>query len=97
MKLIRIVRMTFQEDQVDTFLDIFEMSKDKIAAMPGCNFVELLQDYNESNIFSTYSIWDSEDDLNNYRKSELFGGVWKATKALFSDKPIAFSLKKTTL
>lgn len=95
MKLIRIVKMTFQEDKTDAFLDIFESSKDKIAAMPGCNSVELLQGYNEENVFSTYSIWDSEEDLNNYRKSELFGGVWKATKALFADKAVAFSLKKT--
>lgn len=95
MKLIRIVRMTFQENKVADFLEIFESSKDKIAAMPGCNSVTLLQDYNESHIFSTYSIWDSEDDLNNYRKSELFGGVWKATKKLFADKPLAFSLKET--
>lgn len=94
MKLTRIVRMTFQEDKVDAFLEIFESSKDKIAGMPGCNSVELFQDYNQGHIFSTYSIWDSEEDLNNYRKSELFGGVWKATKALFSDKPVAFSLKK---
>lgn len=87
--------MTFKEDKVTDFLEIFESSKEKIAGMPGCNSVELLQDYNEENIYSTYSIWDSEENLNNYRKSELFGGVWKATKALFDDKPIAFSLKKT--
>ena len=94
MKLIRIVRMTFKEDKVDAFLEIFESSKEKIAGMQGCNSVELLQDYNVPNIFSTYSIWDSEEDLNNYRKSVLFGGVWKATKTLFDDKPVAFSLKK---
>ena len=94
MKLIRIVRLTFQEDKVDVFLDIFESSKEKITRMPGCNSVELLQDFNAPNIFSTYSIWDSEEALNNYRKSELFGGVWKATKILFADKPVAFSLKK---
>ena len=86
--------MTFQEDKVDTFLKIYESSKNKIAGMDGCNSVELLQDYNSPNIFSTYSVWDSEEDLNNYRKSVLFGKVWKSTKMLFSDKPIAFSLKK---
>ena len=89
--------MTFKKEKVAVFLEIFESSKEKIAGMAGCNSVELLQDYNEDNIFSTFSIWDSEEDLNNYRKSELFGGVWKATKALFADKPVAFSLKKTNL
>lgn len=96
-KLTRIVRMTFKPDKVEDFIEIFTSSKEAIAEMPGCRSVELLQDYNAENIFSTYSIWDSEEDLNNYRKSELFGKVWKSTKALFDDKPIAFSLKKFDL
>lgn len=89
--LIRIVRMTFQEDKTADFLEIFRNSKDKIRAFEGCNHVELLQDLNHPNIYSTYSLWDSEEHLNNYRDSELFGQVWKATKALFSDKPQAWS------
>lgn len=94
MKLIRIVRMTFDEHKIEDFLQIFNASKQKIAAMPGCNSVELLQDYHKNNIFSTYSVWNSEEDLNNYRNSALFGQVWKSTKALFCEKPIAFSLKE---
>jgi heme-degrading monooxygenase HmoA len=42
----------------------------------------------------TYSIWDSEEVLEQYRDSELFKSVWTFTKTLFSDKPTAFSAKK---
>ena len=59
--------------------------------------IELLQDYNLPNSFSTYSYWQSEEDLNNYRNSEIFNDVWARTKVLFSEKPIAFSLKQHTL
>ncbi|SIR13106.1 putative quinol monooxygenase [Pontibacter lucknowensis] len=89
--LIRIVRMTFQPEKTADFLEIFRNSKEKIRAFDGCNHVELLQDLNHPNIYSTYSLWDSEKHLNNYRDSELFGQVWKATKALFADKPQAWS------
>lgn len=92
--LIRIVRMTFQEEKVADFLEIFRNSKEKIRAFEGCQHVELLQDLHQPNVYSTYSHWQTEEHLNRYRSSELFGQVWPATKALFSDKPQAWSLKK---
>jgi heme-degrading monooxygenase HmoA len=41
----------------------------------------------------TVSIWESEDDLNAYRNSELFENTWAKTKVLFNDKPEAWSLE----
>ncbi len=95
--LIRIVKMTFEHSKVDDFLAVFEESKLKIRNMPGCSHVELLQDYNLPNGFTTYSYWDTEEDLNNYRNSVIFKAVWAKTKVLFSAKPIAFSLKQHTV
>ena len=92
--LVRIVRMTFKPEEVDAFLDLFHSTKDKIRNFEGCQHLELMQDYNQPNIFITYSYWESEAHLNQYRFSPLFGEVWKATKAKFADKPLAFSSKK---
>ena len=89
--LIRIVRMTFKEDSVDEFLAIFEESKNKIKTFPGCHYLELHRDYDRANIFITYSKWEDDNALNDYRKSELFGEVWERTKRLFSEPPVAFS------
>lgn len=93
--LIRIVRMTFQADKTADFVQVFLDSRELIKAFVGCNHVELLQDYDDPTIFSTYSLWDSEEALNNYRKSELFGRVWKETKKLFAAPAQAFSSKPT--
>jgi len=92
--LIRIVRMTFIPEEVDAFLELFHSTKEKIRNFEGCKHLELLQDYNQPNVFVTYSYWESEAHLNQYRFSPLFGEVWKATKAKFADKPVAFSSKK---
>lgn len=92
--LIRIVRMTFQEDNVDDFLKVFEASKEKIKGFEGCEHLELHKDYHAPNIFSTYSIWVNDAALDNYRHSELFKGVWKQTKPLFKEKPVAFSNRR---
>ncbi|SDD57229.1 Quinol monooxygenase YgiN [Algoriphagus faecimaris] len=92
--LIRIVRMTFVEERVPDFLENFEANKAHIRNFPGCRHLELWQDENHKNIFMTYSYWESEEALNQYRDSELFKTVWAFTKSLFAEKPQAFSSKK---
>jgi quinol monooxygenase YgiN len=89
--LIRIVRMTFQQEKVEEFLTIFANSKDKIRNFEGCIYLELLRDANDPHIFITYSQWENEDALEQYRQSSLFKTTWAQTKVLFSDKPLAFS------
>src|SRR5690554_4322206 len=92
--LIRIVHMTFQPERVKDFLVIFENSKNTIKDFEGCLHLELLKDYQDENIFSTYSHWKNEEALNNYRDSEVFKNIWSETKNLFLDKPNVFSFKK---
>ncbi len=89
----RIVRMSFQPDKVDDFLSVFNASKIFIASFEGCRSLKLLQDANKSNVYFTYSIWESADNLEAYRKSKLFENTWAQTKILFNDKPQAWSTK----
>jgi heme-degrading monooxygenase HmoA len=70
---------------------IFHNSKEQIAAFPGCSGLQLLRDANKNHVYFTYSHWENEDALNNYRHSALFTTVWAQTKALFNDKPQAWS------
>jgi len=89
--LIRIVRMTFKEDKVEKFLEIFENSKKLIRTFPGCSYLELHRDFTVKNIYITFSKWKDEEALNNYRNSKLFKEVWASTKVLFAAPPMAFS------
>ena len=91
---VRIVKMSFSEENIPTFLENFELMKDKIRNTAGNRFLELYQDKNNKCIFFTYSYWETEEDLENYRKSELFTEVWAFTKKLFNDKPEAWSVDK---
>ena len=88
--LVRIVRMTFQDDKLPDFHAIFDRSKYHIRAFPGNRHLELLSDPDNPNVRMTYSLWDSADALDAYRQSELFRTTWAATKVLFADKPVAF-------
>lgn len=92
--IIRIVKMTFHPEKTESFQEIFSSSKSLIRNMPGCSHLELLRDVNNPCIFFTYSFWNSEADLDNYRNSEVFANVWAKTKVLFNAKPEAWSVNQ---
>lgn len=92
--IVRIVKMSFSEVHIDEFLDNFNLKKEQIRHFEGCQFLELYRDINHPNIFFTYSHWDTEADLENYKQSALFKTVWAKTKPLFNAKPEAWSVEK---
>ncbi|MBE0390446.1 MULTISPECIES: putative quinol monooxygenase [unclassified Flavobacterium] len=91
---VRIVKLSFHEENISAFLENFESIKDRIRSAPGNRLLELYQDKTNKNIFFTYSYWETEADLEAYRKSEFFNEVWTFTKKLFNDKPEAWSVDK---
>lgn len=91
---VRIVKLSFHEEHIPAFLANFEIMKERIRNASGNRFLELYQDKNNPSIFFTYSYWETEADLENYKNSELFNEVWSFTKKLFNDKPEAWSLDK---
>ncbi|MCK5677325.1 MAG: antibiotic biosynthesis monooxygenase [Flavobacteriaceae bacterium] len=91
---IRIVKMSIDKDKIEEFLSNFHQNKEKIRNFQGCQFLELYQDKNDDNIFFTYSYWNTEEDLENYRKSDFFQNVWSKTKILFNENPQAWSVNK---
>ncbi len=92
--ITRIVKMSFDTDKIETFIEIFANAKSKIAAFPGCSGVTLYRDILHSHLFFTYSEWESADALEEYRQSLLFKETWAKTKILFKEKPQAWSIQK---
>ena len=77
-------------------MDLFNEAYPKITAMPGCQSLQLLRDINTPEILFTYSHWENDAALQNYRNSELFSGTWAKTKVLFAEKAEAWSVKTIT-
>lgn len=90
--ITRIVKLTFRPDAADDFIGVFNATQSRIEAFEGCNGVKVYRDANQENVFFTISDWDSEEALENYRRSELFAQVWGRAKTYFDGKPEAWSL-----
>jgi quinol monooxygenase YgiN len=92
--IVRIVKLSFHPENIPAFLENFDQIKSQIRNSAGNRFLELYQDKQNPSIFFTYSHWETEQDLENYRKSAFFDEVWSFTKKLFNDKPEAWSVNK---
>ncbi|HZH68216.1 MAG TPA: antibiotic biosynthesis monooxygenase family protein, partial [Chitinophagales bacterium] len=84
----------FRTEEIGPFKELFEEISPQIRNFEGCSKLELLQQVDQPEVFLTYSYWDSEEALNNYRYSELFKGFWKIAKSKFEAKPEAWSHHK---
>lgn len=86
----RIVKLTVLPNEIENFKSFFIKSKPIILSF-GCHHVECLQSTVDSQIFFTYSHWDSEEALDIYRHSEAFAIIWKKTKSSLSERAEAWS------
>lgn len=89
----RFVKMVFIPEKVAEFEALFEEVRSRIGTFPGCQTVYLMQDVHQPNVLFTYSRWQDETALAQYRDSDLFRETWRRTKVLFADKPEAWSLE----
>jgi len=94
MAILRIVRMVFDPARLSEFHEVFDANKVQIGNFPGCLHLELHGDLKDERVRYTHSLWQSEEDLETYRQSDLFRGAWAISKTLFVEKPQAFSLVK---
>ena len=72
--LIRIVKLTLKKENIASFEQIFEETKNFIRNFEGCLSLELYQDRKQPNIFFTYSTWEKEENLDDYRRSDSASG-----------------------
>jgi heme-degrading monooxygenase HmoA len=86
--------MHFKPEKIQEFEAMFDRIKEQIRNQPGCELLELYQDLSKPEEFFTYSYWQTENDLNNYRESALFREIWPTTKAMFNAPPTAHSVVK---
>ena len=82
--ITRVVKMTFKSGNSPAFKEVFNSSKTFIRSFKGCLHLSLLESQTEPDVFFTYSKWQDETSLNQYRDSLLFKNTWAKTKILFA-------------
>ena len=89
--ILRIVKLQFKDDCIESFLLHFNTVKERVATSEGCHQMMLQRDKHNPAIFFTISSWVSEEHLNNYRASSFFEDTWKKIKPWFSERAQAWT------
>ncbi len=90
--ITRLVKLSIQSERLEEFHELFEINKKSIRNFDGCKHLEVLGGL-ENEVVFTFSRWQSENHLNQYRKSELFGRIWPKVKEMMNAKPEAWTLQ----
>ena len=86
------MKMTFQADKADRFLQHFDLVSEKIRTFDGCEGLSLVRDRKDERIFFTLSRWSGPEALESYRNSPLFLDTWSKVKPMFDKKAKAWSV-----
>ena len=70
-----MVRLTFSPETVDAFDALYTQFEQHIQACPGCRMVRAMKVPGHPCQRATLSFWETQEDLDAYRKSTLFGEV----------------------
>jgi len=90
--ITRVVKLTFKNEHVDTFIGIVQQHQLQIRNFPGCHELHCYQDISSPNIFFTISKWENDEALNHYRYSDFFKTLWATLKPMFAEKAMAHSV-----
>lgn len=90
--ITRIVKLHFKQENISSFERLFDRTKKDIRNFPGCGYLQLYRDREDPCVYFTYSRWESEAALQEYRESDFFRNVWGETRQLFDKRPEAWSV-----
>jgi len=95
--IVRIVRMHFRPEVKEMILQRLIGQAPKVRAFPGCLYLVLHQDAENTAIFYSISHWESPDALEVYRQDALFQDFWAEIKTHFAQPAQAFTLREPLL
>lgn len=90
----RFVKLDFKAADMEFIKPLFDAIAPKVRGFQGCSYLEILFDVRDRGKVITYSHWESETHLENYRHSEVFQNFWATVKPAFNKPAEAISMRR---
>ena len=83
MPIVRLIYVTVKNDQIKQAIDLWKNHcAPLMIKQPGCLSEKLLECVDAPGEFISYSEWDSQDNIDKYRKSEAHAEIQKHARGL---------------
>jgi len=86
--------MTIRSEERERFIQLFEIHREAISSMPGCQSLQIFHDLDSTCVFFTVSNWQTDDHLQQYRNSMVFKSLWPEVKSLFQSSAEAWTVNE---
>ena len=88
--ILRLVGLPVKPDRASDLEESFAKAQPRIVALPNCHHVSLLRTGGDDEPdYLTLSIWTDREDLEAYRRSDLFKAIWPPIRDTLRAKPWA--------
>lgn len=84
--------MTVKEQYIDSFRKRVPVISNEVRRVSGCMHNDIFRDRNNDNIFYSYTIWSSEEDIERYLKSMYYKEIWGDIWDYFKKEPMAWKI-----
>lgn len=91
--ILRVVKMNVDEEKRDAFELFMKNLREEKLKLAGCLHFDYFHEKNNKNIFYSYTIWESEKYLKQYKKTDLFIEVVSTLKKLCTEEPKAWTIE----
>jgi heme-degrading monooxygenase HmoA len=83
MAIVRLIYVTVKEDQIKQAVDLWKNHcAPLMIKQPGCLSEKLLECIDAPGEFISYSEWDSQENIDRYRKSEAHAEIQRHARGL---------------
>ncbi len=84
--------MTLKEAHVDSFKKRIPIISIEVRRVSGCMHNDIFRDKNKDNVFYSYTIWNSEEDIEKYLNSQYYKEIWNDLWDYFKIEPQAWKI-----
>jgi len=83
---MRLLQLNIQPDYKENFKSIYELTViPKLKEISGCKFVALIESSIKDNKFISLTLWETEEQAENYESGTVFQELFEKIKSFLSD------------
>ncbi len=91
--ILRVVKLKVDPRKMEAFQLFMENLHDEKLRLNGCLHFDFFNERQNPNIFYSYTIWEHEKFLKQYKKTDLFKEVVQTLRELCIDEPQAWTIQ----
>ena len=90
--IIRVVKIPIKDASINSFIKRIPIISNEVRRVSGCIHNDIFRDKMKENIFYSYTIWNSDEDIEKYLGSQYYKDIWGDLWDYFEGTPKSWKI-----